>query len=565
MQSKKTSNPANKVAPLLQSTTKPQKISSFFYKLFVIAAALIMGWIAVLYISDGLAIRPKILMVPFYLLLIGLVALLDHHNYRKLGAKIQNRFPGLSPSKLLRYILLFACIVGVLARLSFLLIGGRYNPTARLGDTGANWYFSQEIVNGDTISPYEGIYMAFYPHLLSYSGLLAGFMQIFGTNTSAIIFSNLLFDVISVIALYYLLKRWQNRQVASIAAVFWLLNPLEILYCSVGMSIVVTNMMLILALLNMYLLLNSIKARNWPTTIVYTLTLGVALGVGNAFRPFFIVFIIAFALMALLQVMQLGRKYLLPNLVSLFLMTIVCFAGAGFVDLFHQALNPYHVPGGVGVGWNFFVGANYDSHGRWNAEDYNYWRSLAYGKDFYMTSEWNESEISQIPASEIHVDAIQDELLQQGIDRYLSMNPYALFVHFIKKSVILFSEDTATITWPFYEAYQVDGENPAYHSIHTAGVILIVFCLGFAIYYFFKIITNRKKPFDSYLLFVSLSFCGLVAISLLSEVMRRYSMPISIFFIVFAACEFGNWYQKLQTRSQTTKTLEASQTSKVKK
>lgn len=534
---------------------KRKVLSRILYNAVIIIATLLLGWVFCLYLSDGLDIKPIFLLIPFYLLLVIIVILIYDHNYLKIYQAIHKKFPQLTKQKTIKIIFFVALGIGIIARLSFLIIAERYQPVARLGDTGVHWYYSQELIKGEAISPYEGIYEGFYPHLLTYSALLAFFMGLLGNGVLAICLSNLLFDILAVLLLYSLLRLWKNRTAGYLGAIIWLLNPLEILYCGIGMSIVVTNTFLTLSLFLTYLLVQSIQQRSWLKIWLYALALGVAIGVGNALRPFFIVFIIAFVIFSIYQVLSFGKKYVLPYLMSaVILIVMLATCGMG-IDLMHQSLNPYHVPGGVGVGWNFFVGSNYDSLGRWNSEDYEYWKSLAYGEDFRMEGglEWDENVISEIDTENIEIDQIQEQLFNQGIERYKSMNLYQILTLLVGKSQILFSDNSGTITWPFYEAYRMDENNPLYLAIHSVGVLLQVVCICFALLYFLHKILSKKanQKEDKYLFFLALSFCGIVAISLLSEAMRRYCMPISIFFIIFATCELRNLkIKKFKPRSK---------------
>ncbi len=520
------------------------KIAEWFYRIILVVTVLIIGWVLLLNLTQGINAPVWVILLIFIIGILGVI-LYRGQNYKKLLLRIRKKYPKLTTAKVLRISLIGAIVVGILARLAFILIAGRYHPPTELSDTGIQWFAAQTWANGESLNIYEGAYEAFFPHLMTYTATLAFFMKIFGASALAIIFSNLLFDLIAVFALYILLKKWRGKIAAHIGAILWLINPLEILYCGVGMAIVVTNTVLVIILLLAYLGWQSFQKMQRKAFLGLMIALGLMISLGNAFRPFFTVFIIALLMVFVYQLIRKKVQNIPLAIGGLALMLVSTFGGNQLIDLGYQQLNSYHVPGGTGVGWNFLVGANYETHGRYNVEDYQYWLPRMYGDNMDKFREFDEPSYSVIEVNDDLV-GLQKELFARGLERYRQMNLMQLALHMMNKTVILFA-DATTVTWPFGEAYNIDLWNQYYLAIHSIGTILIIICLIFSLVFLLQNLEKKraKTPApDPYLLFVSLSFCGLTAASLMVEVMHRYMMPLMIFFMIFAACQIALMMKK---------------------
>lgn len=499
-------------------------LADWGYKVITIITALILGGVVLVFLSQGLEVAPNMLLFSIFILLVIIGCLAYRQRYRRLLQWGKKRFPSLTIDKVLKISLIVALVLGVVARLGFLALGSHYGEES-LTDNGIHWYYAPAIVNGEEIQPTEGIYAAFFPHLMTYSATLAFFMRIFGTGYSAIVFSNLIFDLVTALIIYLLLDRWRGQRAAQTGAIIWLLNPLEILFCSCSLSIVVTNMWLAIALLLGYFAIRALQQRKWWQIILTALGLGLAIGIGNAYRPIFTVVAIAFVLVLIFQVLQRGKqfkRFVLPAVISLIVALSASFGCSKVTNLIHQSINPYAVEG-VGVGWNFFVGANYESSGHWTREDSALLGPLLYGQ----------------PAAETDVIAIQQQFLDMAIERYKAMGIAKILPHLINKSVTLFADDSETITWTVPSGFHFSNDNPVYLAIHSLGVILFVACIVLSLVYCLSRFWSGKWQIDSYSLFLMLCLCGIVAVSLMVEVMRRYTMPLLVIFVILAATQLA--------------------------
>lgn len=517
---------SDKSAPT--KSTFNHKLTQFIFVALLMIMNLVLLWATLTYLSNGLNLASTALFLTVFLIFTCVGILLYHQNYLKLTQWLKRRFPQLTSAKILQITFIIAITLGVLFRLAFLLISDRYQPESELSDTGFHWFFSQKLAHGTEPGIYDGGYGAFFPHLMTYSATLAGFMKIFGTGYPAILLSNLFFDLITTVLLYYLLKKWQSQKTAQIGAIIWLLNPLEIIFCAVGVSIVVTNTVLALALLLAFLVIKHLSSRAWVKLALLSLALGITFGIGNAYRPIFTVLLIAIIMLYILQIIRQPKVVIIQASLSIILIIAGLFGAGKLIDLSYQTINPYHVPGGTGVGWNFFVGANYDSWGRWNREDSSIFGKMLFQED--GDEVWVNSDLV----------GMQKELFSQGLQRYQAMSPAQLVAHFVHKTTVFFADNGDTITWVFNESFPFSTNRPFYRFIDGCGVITLFAGLILSLLYFSQLLNQKAKIWQPYLIFLMLSFCGIIAASLLVEVMHRYILPLTIFMTLFAACYLAN-------------------------
>lgn len=555
------------------------KLASFCFMAIILFVALLSGWILLLYLIGGLDLQPlPLFMFCGLVLMVCVIALLYHRNYQKFFPFLKRRFPSLTSEKILKICFILAIIFGLVARLSTLCLAGHAHFHGKDSDYGVSWYYAEALVDPNTDPElFEETYVAFYPHLLGYIVTLTAAMGFFGSNYTVVILLNIIFDTLAVVALYVLLKKWRDRNTARIGAILWLINPLQILYCAISMSVIAINAFLVFALLVGYFVFQQFKrtitttnrqAKNLILVALLSLLFGFTLCVGNAYRPIFSALLIAFVLSLIVGALHYGKKFLLPTFIS-GLLCIVAFTGTNSaISAIYARVNPQYSTE-VGIGWNVYVGANYDSRGHWTASDFDMLRPELWGENIDLVDPFDSSTESQIQPADL--PALQDKLLKMGIERYKAMGPLNFINHFVHKTVVLFTGNGTTVptmAWPFVKEFGLEDNQPLYQLLHSIGKLIVVFSIALTGVFMVKTFTRSKQPPDQkdpMVFWIALSLCGLIAASMLVEVMYRYFMPISIFFIIFAACELGNWYQKLPTRSQTTKTLEASQTSKVKK
>ena len=363
----------------------------------------------------------------------------------------------------------------------------------------------------DLIANYESIHFQLY----SYTVLLSIFVSIFKDMTVSILVSNILFDCISVFFLIRTIKLFNKKIV--IGFVFWWLNPFFIVMCWLPMAIVVVNTFLMVAL---YFGIRLFKkyAKEEKVTLC-ALFFGLSVFAGNLFRPMFYVLLIAEVIAIAIHVFEKPQKWKNALVILLIVLLTAIIPGKMYSETMTD-LQGHEIPENR-LGWNFFIGSNFDSHGKWNPEDNDYlWYSLH--------------------AQGMSHSEIEDVLLLQGLHRYKEMFPDKLVEHFINKLNVLYCDvgnapnrdlPSTFEKMPILSRWVV--QLTTYYYWVLIGLVYTVYCRKL----------KRRSLLQEDLIPV-LSFVGFSMAYMLVEVMNRYSsMPIALLILILAM-ESDNWLKK---------------------
>ncbi|MDR0248472.1 MAG: hypothetical protein LBI44_02255 [Oscillospiraceae bacterium] len=171
---------------------------------------------------------------------------------------------------------------GLSARLGFLLLD--YAPVS---DPAHNYNTALLLFREGTLlsDAQRALYVAVFPHLLGYDGLLAVSFALFGENLAAVVIPNILFDIASVIALYCLARALsENKLAPPVAAALWWLSPLNIAFCALSLPVVAVNALILAALAALRRVFASAERVGPP--LLYSLLAGLALSALHIMRPF---------------------------------------------------------------------------------------------------------------------------------------------------------------------------------------------------------------------------------------------------------------------------------------
>lgn len=406
-----------------------------------------------------------------------------------------------------RVMMVVLIIIGFAMRFSFLLMGDRFSIDSVLSDTGVHWYGAQQIVNDGQFDKEVGDYESIFPYLSAYTGVVSISMSIFGNGYFSVLFLNILFDLVSCLALFILFYKWKgDKDVAIFASMFWALNPLQIVFCSLPLAIIVVNTCVILSILFTYLLFyyrdDIIKL------CLFSAVCGIVFAIGNAFRPIFIIFLLATIFYWIM--ISLKRKSCLKKPVISCLLIIVFYFVAGMLPgIIHTQINPYYHGEKARPGWGVYVGANYKTKGRWSSDD----RDLFFGPVLLEQSNGD-------------VEDAQSRIMSAAIGRYAKIILNGNLVHhFLNKISVVFG-DVKNSIYDFPYVFNVSNSNSAYMFIQdliSVFYYLVLFILGYATY---RMVRSKeyleKKGFVNYLVVL---FVGLFAAYLLVESMNRYCLP----------------------------------------
>ena len=346
-----------------QISDRLQRSARCIYWFVMLAAFLFSAWILWLRLNSGLEIStPKFLLFNF-LLIIAMTLGLIYSKHRQVK--------WLQSPKFIRVVLIGAIILGVICRLAFISFAGEFQPANAGTDTGVHYYAAQEILStGHIQTEGTGVYEAYHTQLTSYTLLTTLCMKIFGVNYFAILIPNIIFDLLGALAIYLLLRRWQNEKAANIGVIFWLLNPLGIIFCAEILALTVVNALIAWVLYIIYLAYTSIMRQNYQTMLGLLVASGILSAVGNSLRPVFSIIFIALTILIIIQIIQRPQHYhvawLLGGLVAF---TVVFIGSSALIERSYLIVNPHYHSEDVGhgaLGWNLFVGANYNTYGRWS-------------------------------------------------------------------------------------------------------------------------------------------------------------------------------------------------------
>ena len=415
------------------------------------------------------------------------------------------------------YIICFGLIVvSVVARLCFLFASDRFLIDLTLSDTGVQWYGAQQIVENGVFDQEIGDYESVYPYLSSYTVTLSLFMRLFGESQIAIVVSNLLFDLISCIAIYFLFLNWKkSKKKGLLAATLWAINPLEIAFCGLPLAIVLVNMFVILVITITYYCFR-LKDKTF-LFVLLAILLGLLLAFGNALRPIFVVFLIAILLYGFYNIIK-DKKCLKSTILGMACMCVVYFGAGLLPNVVHAHINPYYEGEKSSAAWSIFVGANYESHGKWSSGD----RDVFFGPVLRGQAEGD-------------IEKAQSIILKSGLTRYKDMVvEHKVISHFINKTGVLFG-DVKNSIYDLPYAYNFSNNNKFYKFLQD-GILIYYYSILVVCLYCLCITIKRReliKRQGTFGLFLVTLFIGLFFASLMVEVMNRYSLPfVAILFII---------------------------------
>lgn len=420
--------------------------------------------------------------------------------------------------RMMRIIGLTFLVVGVVLRFSFLLIQDRMNIKDILSDTGVHWYGAQQLVDAGEFNKEIGDYESLFPYLFTYTGSLAASMKILGKSYLAVVALNVVFDIIGAIGIYLLFKKWKkSKDVGLFAAVIWALNPLEIVFCGLPLAIVAVNVLFILAALSMYGICCNLE--NIKKLCLYAAMLGFVLAIGNAYRPFFVIFAIAMVIYLILCTLK-NKMLWRPAIMSTLIVLMVMVVGGALIRVIHSHLNSYYDGRKSQAGWSIYVGANYDTRGKWSSDD----------RDVFFGPVLNGEADGDVSVG-------QSIIMEKAIWRYEEIISHRrLISHFLNKTGVIFG-DVRNAIYDAPYVFDVSGTNRLYRLLQD--IIVVFYLTIFGLFFCFVLTKTRCEGENNgddndFSLLLVISFIGFFLAMLLMESMNRYSLPFITLMLVLA-------------------------------
>ena len=208
-------------------------------------------------------------------------------------------------------------------------------------------------------------YLALFPHLMGYAWFLSLFFQVWGSSELLPPLLNVFLSVVSTALLFRLARRLAGLEVATAAALLWIVCPSQTIYNMFALSepLYTTLILLFLCVLVEVSVHGEASPLLWAGAGGLS---GLLLASIQAVRPISIILFFGLALwLGLLQLdawrTRAFRKKWLPFLAVLF----VCWGVAGGLWNHYMSLRLGEEPACV-PGYNILVGLNSDSNGAWN-------------------------------------------------------------------------------------------------------------------------------------------------------------------------------------------------------
>lgn len=398
-------------------------------------------------------------------------------------------------------------ILGLALRLLPVLMDFDWVLTDIQTDCGIHFFAALQMAEYGAMSDVNALYESVFPQLYPYSLGLALAYRLTGSISAAIMGSNILFDAISALAIYGLMKR-SGRQ-ANVCVLLWWFNPVFIIMCWLPLAISVVNMLLVLCICCALALFSGFeRGKNGYGAAVL---LGLLIFLGNLFRPMFYVVLIAVLIISMIYFLRMGHQRKKMSLCALLLL-LFSLVPSKLYSTLHGDIQGFEIPENR-IGWNFFVGANYDTKGRWNFEDHGYFFSQLYGEIGYAEA--------------------QDRVLREGVERYRAMGLTRILRHFINKTELLYANMSEI---PFDVYYSFNLTMPFYATLCylcSGGYLFVLVLLSLL-----SASMDKEKRREKGFLLCALTLVGLSMAYMLVEVMPRYSTMSYALFILLLGFTF---------------------------
>lgn len=375
-------------------------------------------------------------------------------------------------------------IISIIIRfgLVFLNYGEVYSDYAKF------FYGSVEFYQFGTISKYVSV----FPHLISYIASIGLVFKIFGTSYQAVIIFNIVFDLISA---FVLKKMFNSKKVA----LFWLLNPINIIWCSICHPVVITNTFFIISIFVFYNLIKNLN--NNKKVYILSIILGIVLSITNLFRPIMIIFIIALTIYFLLN---LTKDNLKKTFIILGLIILVFFSCNNLSTNIYKNFIDNSIASKT-YGWSMYIGANIDSNGSWNQRQ--------------------QIELDEMLASEATPTEIHAHFFNKAIDLYKSNGLVNNIKLFIKKVMVMVGGPD----WLSAAVFNLMMATPFNDNVFS--IIKLLTLIPYYLLVLFNLLIayiNLKSKRSDFSFLLQLFIIGMITSHMFVEVAERYSLPLLV-------------------------------------
>lgn len=391
-------------------------------------------------------------------------------------------------------VLITIICIGCIARLTLLLF--EYREVTSDEST----YFNNAIAfsTGEELSRR---YLATFPYLFSYIALLGSVMKILGTSIYVAIILNIVLDIIGAGAAFLFgLKMFEDYKMGRLLLYIWLLNPFQVVWCMRAMPIIVVNTVLMLCLCIWSCMGQKISLKRY---IVLSVILSILIGIGNAFRPIFVILLIAIFLHYIyILIFQKNSRMKCSVYIMSFCILCLGFAACNKVYQFTvSSVVEYDVPDNAG-GWSMYVGSNTETQGVWFADD-------------------NLTEMFNVPEDEFDPQGIHEFFKEKAIVNYKSYD-FATIVELWKNKLAILTKNVYAYSWECFTWQTLN--SPYIYNIFLKFWIwafwFFIVVVSILAFWLLKSKYSLKGMFPIFLLEI-----GLIISHIFVEVSPRYFLP----------------------------------------
>ncbi len=381
-------------------------------------------------------------------------------------------------------------------------------------------FFYENATNFSKNGALDSRYISIFPYLMPYIAILGTFFKVFNSNNYLlVVLLNTIFDLITTIIMYKIFSK-KNKQKGIIAAMLWLINPINIVWTTICCPVVIVNCGITCSLY-IFEKIKYVITENYSVIklILLNLLYGVVLGVTNIFRPIIIIMIIATFMYYIYEIVFNIKKQVKSIFVILgFAISISIYI---IINITSNALISKTIGAKVSImpGWTLYLGSNVEYNGTWNQESSNEYEKLR-----------NDKSLS--------AEGIQKVLKEKAIDQY-KKNGISNVKLFIEKFKVL---TNFVAGYAYFNLTSTATINNIILFVVRAYLEVMMFVIILLNIYSYKYTIKNMQNFQNMLIYI-LAVIGIISSHLLVEVSPRYIMPVFPMITVIAAitiCEIFN-------------------------
>lgn len=358
------------------------------------------------------------------------------------------------------------------------------------------------LANGEQLFSQYG---AIFPHTVGFSWVLSLVYRLFGEHLFFIQLFNVCAETLTAYLLYLSANRLFDKKIGILTVFLYGISPAFIFYSELLATEILFTLFVSVLLYFVILFGESGKIR-------YAVFYGVITALLNAIRPMGLLLLLAFGVYTLCFLQKKQRFLAL-------LMAVFCYLGVhsgvwyGISSVNGQKVSK------TPMGYNLYIGSNYQWYGKWNPEDYDYANRLIYRNN-------------------LSPDRFHKRLQEEGILRYQQNGIRKNCELFVQKFGVLWGSEML----PTDYMNRSDQFSQADNILHTKNI-----SNGFHWFLLAGVLLGtgmKKKSQKTGLFFIMIFVLGITAQHLIAEVQERYSYTALALLMPVAAYGITRCYDK---------------------